>query len=351
MKTTLNKLQVDYTKQPVFFGQDLSLQRYDKVKYPIFLKLFKSQMEFFWRPEEISLLKDRNDFQTLTDAERFVFTSNLKYQTLMDSVIGRGINVMIDNVTIPEAEACMSAWQFFETIHSYSYTYIIQNVFPDSSSLFDSISKDSEIMKRAVSVSREYDRLLSKPNDMHEAVYLSLVSTNILESMRFYVSFACGFFFGEKGKMVGNASILKLINRDENLHVAITQDLLKILRENKDEGFQDTINKSQETCVEMFRSAANEEKEWVNYLFSQGSVVGLNEKVMHGYIEWLADKRMQAVGLPKIYNVKHNPIGGWLSNWVDSQKVQVAPQETEILSYKVKASISDLGSADFSGLL
>lgn len=350
MKTVFNQLKVDYTKQPIFFGEDLGLQRYDRVKLPIFLKLFKDQLEFFWRPEEISLVKDKGDFLNLNDIEKFVFTSNLAYQTAMDSVIGRGINLISKHVSLPEVEACFNVWQMFETLHSFSYTYIIQNVFPDSKEFFDSIIENKEIIKRAQSITERYDALIGKPKDEYQAVYLSLISTNILESLRFYVSFACGFFFGEQGKMVGNASILKLISRDENLHVSITQDLLKILRDNKEEGFQETIKENKDLAVELYKSAVEEEKDWANYLFSKGALIGLNEKTLSGYIEWLAERRMRSLGLPQIYDVKSSPLGGWLNNWSDSQRTQVAPQETEILNYKIKASINDINEADLGSL-
>lgn len=350
MKSVLNKLKVDYTKEPMFFGQDLALQRYDVSKYPIFLKLLDDQMEFFWRPNEVNLIKDRQDFQALSENERFVFTSNLSYQTLMDSVIGRGIGLIDQYVSIPELEACLGWWKAFEILHSRSYTYIIQNVMPQPKQFFDDIVENKEIMSRGFSVTEKYDELIANPKDEKEAIYLALVSTNVLESLRFYISFACGFYFGEQGKMTGNASILRLIARDENVHVSITQNILKILEENEEEGFVDTIKKNKHKAVEMFRMAVQEEKDWAAYLFSKGSLLGLNERVLGGYIEWLAQNRMRSLGLPRIFDVKTNPIGGWLSNWGDSSKVQVAAQEAEILSYRVKASTPDLAEADLGSL-
>ena len=162
MKTILNKMNVDYMKQPLFLGEDLGLQRYDRFKYPVFFDLFKKQREFFWSPEEIELKKDRNDFKDvsiMSENDKFIFTSNLKYQTMMDSVICRGVPTLQNFVSNPELEACMNAWQFFEQIHSYSYTYIIKNVYSNPSDILDECLTDPEILKRAEVAIKEYDAL------------------------------------------------------------------------------------------------------------------------------------------------------------------------------------------------
>jgi ribonucleoside-diphosphate reductase beta chain len=235
MKTILNKKNVDYLSQPLFMGEDLSLQRYDKFKYPVFFDLYKKQLEFFWRPEEIELKKDRNDFKNdsiMTPNEKFIFTSNLKYQTMMDSVICRGVPTLLEHVSNPELEACMNVWQFFEQIHSYSYTYIIKNVYSDPSGVLDSCLTDKEILKRANVAIKEYNSLreigqTGKKHDLKKQIYLTLVSVNILEAIRFYVSFVCAFAFAENKKMVGNADIIKLIKRDEALHLYNTQEIIR----------------------------------------------------------------------------------------------------------------------------
>lgn len=350
MKTVLNRINVDTTKQPIFLGEGLALQRYDKFKYPKFFELYQDQVELFWRPEEVSVMKDRNDFKSLTETEKFIFISNLKYQTLMDSVIGRGIDILKSYTSLPEVEACFNAWQYFENIHSYSYTYLIKNVFSDPGEIFDSILTDEEIMKRASSVSGKYDELLKSDGDIKTDIYLALISTNILEGIRFYVSFACGWYFAEQGKMEGNAKILKLISRDENKHVAITQNLIRILRENPEEGFQDVIKANEERVIKMFSTAVEEEKTWARYLFSRGQLLGFNDKVACGYIEWLANNRLRSIGLKGIYDAPHNPIGGWISNWTDSSKVQVAPQEAELESYKVSSFTPLSGNEDYGDI-
>ena len=360
MKSVINKINIDPTTQPLFLGQDLSLQRYDNPKYEIFFKLFRDQLEFFWTPEEISITKDRNDFQEMSEQEKFIFISNLRFQTLLDSLIGRGINIILENVTNPELEACMNVWNCFENIHSYSYTYIIKNVFADPSEVFDSILEDEEIVRRAGSVSEDYDNLLclscvSGTDDvdkLKQHIFNAIISTNILESIRFYVSFACAFFFGHQKKMTGNASIIKQIARDENLHVAITQNIVKYLREVEGEGFRHIVERSELQVVEMFRKAAEEEKSWVDYLFSKGSIVGLTSRELKGYVEWLTNHRLRSLGYDhKIYpDVKKNPIDGWLREWYDSEAIQSAPQEETITSYRRGAANTSIVQSDFDDM-
>ena len=355
MKTIFNTKNVDPMNQPLFLGKDLGVQRYDIVKYPIFRELDSKQMMNFWRPEEIELKKDRGDFKEMSDNEKFIFTSNLKYQTMLDSVICRGVPTLLEFVTNTELEACLMTWQFFEKIHSQSYSYIIQNVFADSSEIFGGIYEDKEIMKRANGAIRDYNNLMgmacdtTKPSELKKQIYMTVVSINILEAIRFYVSFVCSFAFAENKKMVGNADIIKLIKRDEALHLANTQAILKILHKEDSEGFVNTAKQCQEDAVKMFENAAKEEKEWASYLFKDGSIIGLNETVLHQYIDWLCMSRRKTIGLP-YDNVGKNPIAGWTQAWMQSESVQVAPQEHEITSYKIGASKNDLDDMDFGDM-
>ena len=341
--------------QPLFLGKDLGVQRYDMVKYPVFRELDSKQMMNFWRPEEIELKKDRGDFKEMSDNEKFIFTSNLKYQTMLDSVICRGVPTLLEFVTNTELEACLMTWQFFEKIHSQSYSYIIQNVFADSSEVFGGIYEDKEIMKRANSAIRDYNNLMgmacntTKPSELKKQIYMTVVSINILEAIRFYVSFICSFAFAENKKMVGNADIIKLIKRDEALHLANTQAILKILHKEESEGFVNTAKQCQDDAIAMFENAAKEEKEWASYLFKDGSIIGLNETVLHQYIDWLCMSRRKTIGLP-YDNVGKNPIAGWTQAWMQSESVQVAPQEHEITSYKIGASKNDLEDMDFGDM-
>ena len=275
-----------------------------------------------------------------------MFDSNLKFQTMGDSMLSRSIHQMMDHVSNPELEICMNVWSFFETIHSNSYTYILQNVYPDATKFFDSILEDKEIVKRANFLTSKYDALMGGTKDPKEQILEALIATQIMEGLTFYVSFACSFYFGYRGKMEGNAKIINLISRDENLHVAITQNVIKYLRDNPDEGFQSTYKKSEEKIYEFYRAAVEAEKEWADYLFSKGSLVGLTPESLKQYTEYLANNRLNSLGLKKLYDTKSNPLAGWLDSFYDSKKVQVAPQETEI-SYYVKGVDNILNEESF----
>jgi len=354
MKTIFNTKNVDAMSQPLFLGKDLGVQRFDIIKYPVFTNLDSKMMEFFWRPQEVELKKDRSDFKEMSDNEKFIFTSNLKYQTMLDSVICRGVPTLLEYVSNTELEACLMTWQFFEKIHSQSYSYIIQNVYADSSEVFDGIYSDKEIMKRASSAIEDYNNLMgmadNKTIDLKKQIYMTIVSINILEAVRFYVSFICSFAFAENKKMVGNADIIKLIKRDEALHLSNTQEILKILHKEESEGFVKVAAQCEDAAIEMFDRAAQEEKDWASYLFKDGSIIGLNETVLHQYIDWLCMSRRKAIGLP-YEKVGKNPVAGWTDPWMQSESVQVAPQEHEITSYKIGASKNDLEDMDFGDLL
>lgn len=335
MNTVLNKKNIDATSNPLFLGEDLSLQRYDKQKYPIFYNLYDQQLNFFWRPQEVSLVKDIADYKMLSDEERFVFDSNLRFQTMTDSMLSRSIHEMMKYVTNPELEICMNTWSFFETIHSNSYTYILQNVYPDATKFFDSILEDEEIVKRAKNISEKYDSLLAgKNDDIRQQIFDAILATQITEGVIFYVSFACSFYFGYRGKMEGNSKIIKFIARDENLHVSITQNLIKYLRDNKIEGFQDIVKNSEDKIYAAYELAVEAEKNWADYLFSKGNLIGLTNESLKHYVEWLANNRLSSMGYKKLYpQAKTNPLSGWLDSYYDSKKLQVAPQETELSSY------------------
>ena len=354
MKTIFNTKNVDAMSQPLFLGKDLGVQRFDIIKYPVFANLDSKMMEFFWRPQEVELKKDRSDFKEMSDNEKFIFTSNLKYQTMLDSVICRGVPTLLEYVSNTELEACLMTWQFFEKIHSQSYSYIIQNVYADSSEVFDGIYSDKEIMKRAASAIEDYNNLMGMANnktaDLKKQIYMTIVSINILEAIRFYVSFICSFAFAENKKMVGNADIIKLIKRDEALHLSNTQEILRILHREESEGFVKVAEQCQDAAIEMFDRAAQEEKDWASYLFKDGSIIGLNETVLHQYIDWLCMSRRKSIGLP-YEKVGKNPVAGWTDPWMQSESVQVAPQEHEITSYKIGASKNDLEDMDFGDLL
>jgi len=361
MKTVFNKKKTNFAEEPMFFGSDLAIQRFDVYKYPIYDKLTQTQLGYFWRPEEVSLQKDRNDFQTLREEHKFIFTSNLKYQTLLDSVQGRGPALaFLPHVSLPELEACIITWDFFETIHSRSYTYIMKNVYSNPEELFDSILGDPAIMKRAASVTKNYDNFINYVDtvkagqgdrkELKKRFYLALLNVNILEGIRFYVSFACSFAFGELKLMEGSAKILSLIARDESQHLAITQNIINTWRKNPKEDIEMTriMKECEDEVYAMYDKAVDEEKEWANHLFKNGSMIGLNERLLHQYIEYITNRRMRAIGLEARYDhsMNHNPLP-WTKNWLSSKGLQNAPQETEIESYLIGGIKQDIEKDTF----
>ena len=372
--TVFNTEYVDTKKQPMFFGAPLGIQRYDSYKYPIFDRLTTQQLGYFWRPEEVSLQKDRGDYQTLRPEQKHIYTSNLKYQIMLDSVQGRGPGMaFLPYCSLPELEACMEVWGFMEMIHSRSYTYIIKNIYSDPSEVFDTIIHDERILERAKSVTESYDDFIqsaqqygvsdawlhnlegvsyakSTINDVKRKLYRAVANVNILEGIRFYVSFACSFAFGELKLMEGSAKIISLIARDENQHLAITQNILNKWRDGDDPEMQQIAKEEEEWVYAMFDRAVNEEKKWADYLFKDGSMIGLNDKLLQQYVEWIANRRLKAIGLKPQYDIKanNNPLP-WTQHWISSKGLQVAPQETEVESYVVGGIKQDVKKDTFSG--
>ena len=339
MKNIINLREVDYTKEPLFFGAELSIQRYDKFRYEKIFNMFKQHISYFWRPEEVNLSKDRADFNSLSDHEKFIFSKNLGYQILLDSVQSRGISHLLEDCSNPESELFAKTWEFFETLHSYSYTYIIKNIYSNPSELLDTILKDDEILKRTTSVTKYYDDLIDHiPNetidDKKKKLYLTLISINILEGIRFYVSFACSYCFAQNKKMEGNAKIISFINRDENLHMGFTTQVLKYLADDPSEGFQHIVKECEPIVIKMYKDAADEEMEWAKYLFKDGAMIGLNAEILVQYMKWLTNNRLKAIRLNPIFDKAVNPIN-WITNWTESKSIQEAPQETEKESYVV----------------
>ena len=372
--TVFNTEDVDTKKQPMFFGKPLGVQRYDSYKYPTFDRLTTQQLGYFWRPEEVSLQKDRADYQTLRPEQKHIYTSNLKYQIMLDSVQGRAPGMaFIPYCSLPELEACMEVWGFMEMIHSRSYTYVIKNVYPDPSEVFDTILHDDRILERAASVTESYDTFInyaqeygqssawkddmrSHPNsewtvkDLKKHLYRAVANVNILEGIRFYVSFACSFAFGELKLMEGSAKIISLIARDENQHLAITQNILNYWKKGDDPDMIEISKEQEPWLIEAFKKCVNEEKAWAEYLFKDGSMIGLNDKLLHQYVEWVANRRIKALGLKQIYDIpaKNNPLP-WTEHWISSKGLQVAPQETEVESYIVGGIKQDVTKDSFSG--
>jgi ribonucleoside-diphosphate reductase beta chain len=372
--TVFNTNKVDTTKQKMFFGAPLGVQRYDQFKYPVFDKLTQTQLGYFWRPEEISLQKDRADYQTLRPEQKHIFTSNLKYQILLDSVQGRGPGMAFaPYCSLPELEGAMNIWQTMEMIHSRSYTYIIKNVYPDPTEVLDTIVDDEKILERAKSVTSAYDEFLQAAQEwgagnqwehaldevptaqyelreLKRKLYRAVVNVYILEGIRFYVSFACSFAFGELKMMEGNAKIIGLIARDESQHMTITLNIIKKWLEGDDPEMREIAKEEEQNIIEMFRDCVEEEKNWAEYLFKDGSMIGLNDKLLSKYVEWVANRRMKSIGLKPLYDIpaNNNPLP-WTEHWLNSKSMQVAPQETEVESYVIGGIKQDVGEKTFSG--
>ena len=372
--TVFNSNKTDLKKQPMFFGAPLGVQRYDTYKYPIFDKLTQQQLGYFWRPEEVSLQKDRADYQTLRPEQKHIFTSNLKYQILLDSVQGRGPGMaFMPYCSLPELEACMTIWETMEMIHSRSYTYIIKNVYSDPTEVFDTILDDEKIIERATSVTKAYDELIAmahqydtgnmwksdwkdsptarwESKELKRKLYRAVVNVNILEGIRFYVSFACTFAFGELKLMEGSAKIISLIARDESQHLVITQNILKNWANGDDPEMLEIMQEEEENVYAMFKDCVDEEKEWAEYLFKDGSMIGLNAKLLDSYVEYIANRRMKSIGLKPIFDtpMSNNPLP-WTQHWLNSKMMQNAPQETEIESYVIGGIKQDVKKDTFAG--
>ncbi|WP_312240213.1 class Ia ribonucleoside-diphosphate reductase subunit beta [Pantoea sp.] len=369
--TTFSQNKNDQLKEPMFFGQSVNVARFDQQKYDIFEKLIEKQLSFFWRPEEVDVSRDRIDYQALPDHEKHIFISNLKYQTLLDSIQGRSPNVaLLPLISIPELETWVETWAFSETIHSRSYTHIIRNIVNDPALVFDDIVTNEQILARAQDISKYYDDLIEMTNYWHllgegthqvagksvtvnlralkKQLYICLMSVNALEAIRFYVSFACSFAFAERELMEGNAKIIRLIARDEALHLTGTQHMLNLMRSGEDDPEMKAIaEECREECFDLFKKAALQEKEWAEYLFRDGSMIGLNKDILCQYIEYITNIRMQAVGLDLPFQTRSNPIP-WINAWLVSDNVQVAPQEVEVSSYLVGQIDSEVGEDDFN---
>ena len=372
--TVFNTDTVDSTKQKMFFGPPLGVQRYDKFKYPVFDKLTQTQLGYFWRPEEVSLQKDRADYQVLNEAQKHIFTSNLKYQILLDSVQGRGPGMaFMPYCSLPELEAAMNIWQTMEMIHSRSYTHIIKNVYADPTDVFDHILDDEKILSRAKSVTAAYDEFIQcaqvygtgnmwrdewrgsptsqwEINDLKRKLYRAVANVYILEGIRFYVSFACSFAFGELKLLEGSAKIIGLIARDESQHMTITQNILNKWRDGDDPEMVEIAKQEEENVYQMFRDCVEEEKSWAEYLFKDGSIIGLNDKLLAKYVEWTANRRLKSIGLKAIFDtpISNNPLP-WTAHWLSSKGMQVAPQETEVESYLIGSIKQDVKKDTFAG--
>ncbi len=368
--TTFNQTPNNALLEPMFLGNSVNVSRYDQQRYMAFEKLIEKQLSFFWRPEEVDVSKDRADWQNLTHSERHIFISNLKYQTLLDSMAARSVNaVLLPLVSLPEVETWVETWAFSETIHSRSYTHILRNLFTEPGEVFDDIVVNPAILKRATSIAKYFDdviittQLLQSQGEgtyevdgktievstrkLKERLYLAVCSVNALEAIRFYVSFACSFAFAERELLEGNAKIIKLIARDEALHLTGTQHILNLWKDGKDDPEMKEVSEDmRDAGLQIFLDVVAQEKEWAQYLFKDGSMIGLNAEILNQYIEYISNSRLSALGFDAPFDIKSNPLP-WMNAYLVSDNVQVAPQETEISSYLVGQVDSTVGADDF----
>ena len=365
--------RADSTKVTAFLDQSgtTTVARYDNIKYRVFDRLTENQLGFFWRPQEIDVTKDQKDFRSLSTHEQHIFTSNLKRQIVLDSVQGRAPNLaFLPICSLPELEVWIQTWAFFETIHSKSYTHIIRNVYSDPSKVFDNMMDIAEIVDCASDITKHYDELIEytglyhllgvgthtvngktvdvNMRELKKRLWMCLNSVNALEGIRFYVSFACSWAFAELKKMEGNAKIIKFICRDENLHLGSTQTLIKLLPKDDPE-FAEIEAECSADVAKLFVAAVDQEKAWADYLFKDGSMIGLNASLLKEYVEFIAHQRMASVGIDSPYKVRTNPLP-WTQKWISGKEVQVAPQQVEITSYKIGDAKMDVTESSFKGL-
>lgn len=380
MSTVFNTQQVDVLNEPMFFGSGLGLARYDIQRHKVFEELIEKQLSFFWRPEEVNLMLDSAQFNKLPQFQQNIFTNNLKYQSLLDSIQGRAPSaVLMALISDPSLDTWVATWTFSETIHSRSYTHIMRNLYTDPSKVFDEIVLDEAIMKRAESIGRYYDDVLVKTrewenakeifkrfseneydldaysnslmhmeeckHDLMKSLYLCLHVINALEAIRFYVSFACTFNFHKNMEiMEGNAKIMKFIARDEQLHLKGTQYIIRQLQLGTDgDEWVQIAKECEQEAVDIFMEVNSQEKEWAAHLFKDGTCPGINTQSMCAFVDYLTVSRMKQCGLPcPITDAPTKHPYPWIREYLNSDLVQAAPQEVEISSYLVAQIDNDV---------
>ncbi|MFL2876618.1 MAG: class Ia ribonucleoside-diphosphate reductase subunit beta [Pontiellaceae bacterium] len=371
--STFRQDATDTLTEPMFMGNSVNVARYDQQRHPIFEHIIEKQLSFFWRPEEVDVSKDRADWQSLTDCEKHIFISNLKYQTLLDSVAARSVNVcLLPLVSLPELETWIETWAFAETIHSRSYTHIIRNLFANPAEVFDDIVLNENIIERAADISKYFDEIIMMSHifniqgegtydiegkqvevntrNIKRRLYMAICAINALEAIRFYVSFACSFAFAERELLEGNAKIIRLIARDEALHLTGTQHMLNLWADGRDDPEMAEVAKEMhEEGRQLFMDVVEQEKAWADYLFKDGSMIGMNAAILKQYVEYIANQRLLAIGYDAPFEIKTNPLP-WMNSYLVSDNVQVAPQEAEISSYLVGQVDASVDSSDFADM-
>lgn len=348
----------------IFFNGPVPISRFDRIKYPWMRKLTKKQKGFFWQPEEVELSRDAKEFKTLTPAEQHIFTSNLKRQILLDSVQGSEPSQAFGPIcSLPELRSFIKVWEDFEeNIHAESYQYILENIYPDASPIYDTIDSIPEIQSCRKDIQKYYDRLseancfYSTDNVYYDEIgeyehkkrlWLCLHAVNALEGVRFYVSFACSWAFAELKKMEGNAKIIKLIARDENIHLAFTQQLIRALPKSDPDFYRVAVDCAEEV-EQIFIDVAQQEKDWAKYLFQNGSMLGLNVDILSEQVDHRSWKCANAIGVNYEPKTRENNLQ-WTAKWIAGSEVQVAPQETQQTQYTIGGVHNDINENTFKG--
>lgn len=343
--------QTNYLKRTMFLDPEgpVTVQRFEEVKYPRLAKYEETARGFFWVPEEISLTKDKMDHKDSSDAIKHIFTSNLLRQTALDSIQGRAPSQVFSPViSIPELEALVSNWSFFETnIHSKSYSHIIRNVYNVPKEEFNKIHDTTEIVAMAANIGRYYEILhqlnckkeMGEPVAVREhkrAIWMALHASYALEALRFMVSFATSLAMVENRIYIGNGNIISLILQDELLHAEWTAWLINNVKKD-DPVFQELENECKEEVYALYKEVIKEEKEWATYLFSKGVVIGLNAEILQDFVDWTAFNRLKDIGIRYMDNhPKISPIP-WFNKHLNINKKQSALQETESTNYVIGA--------------
>ena len=341
--------KTDYLHRKMFLDPagPVTIQRFEEVKYSKLQQFETTARGFFWVPEEISLTKDAQDFKDASDAVKHIFTSNLLRQTALDSLQGRGPSqIFTPVISLPELEALVYNWTFFETnIHSRSYSHIIRNIYNVPKEVFNTIHDTKEIVDMASSVGLYYDRLhmincrkalLEKFDEQEHirAIWLALNASYALEAFRFMVSFATSLAMVENKIFIGNGNIISLILQDELLHKGWTAWLInQVVKE--DERFAKVREECSEEVMAMYMDVIREEKEWADYLFKKGPVIGLNATILRDFVDYTAAGALKEIGLKYIHpSPKTSPIP-WFNKHSDTHKKQTALQENESTNYVI----------------
>ena len=356
----------EYSKRSMFLDPagPVTTQRYDDYAFPKIAKFDETQRGAFWVPEEITLTKDKIDFKEASKAVRHIFTSNLLRQTTLDSIQGRApAQIFTPVCSVPELEALVTTWTWFEQIHSRAYSHVIRNIYNVPKDEFNKIHDNTEIVAMTSSIGKYYDDLhrincrvelgdtvangvMTGVTEIEhiKAIYLALVASFGLEAIRFTVSFATSLGMVENKIFIGNGNEIALILSDEMLHADWTSYIINTLVKT-DPRFAQVAAETRDECMAMLLSVINEEKAWAKYLFKEGSVIGLNERTMIEFVDWTAQYRLKEIGLTYNAGIRATPIP-WFNKHLNTNKKQTALQENESVAYIIGSMTNSIDYAD-----